>query len=95
MPVPFQHLTTAINEHGAVVHDTVRNRISILNETGGFVWKRVIAGNSIDAIVEELAKETNAEPMLVRSAVMAFMEDLAAKELLPRSELRRAEETEI
>lgn len=55
-----------------------------LNETGGYVWKRIQSGDAIAEIARDLADETGTDPDVVGCDVLAFIEDLRSKELLTR-----------
>jgi hypothetical protein len=71
-----------VDEDGAVILDVERNSIVRLNSTGGFIWERLQAGNSIREIAQALAKETQTEIETVERDIREFLDDLKTKRLM-------------
>jgi hypothetical protein len=78
------HLHAVIDQDGAAILDIERGLISTLNPTGGYVWERLQRGESLDAIIGDLARETGEEYLRVESDVRKFVEDLKTNHLLPQ-----------
>lgn len=76
------NLRTVVDPDGAAILDIPRNQITTLNSTGGFVWERLQQGQSIEAITQSLAFETNTDPIVVRHDVDLFLEQLQSRDLL-------------
>lgn len=80
-PIPAR-LSTVVNQDGAAVLDASRNQITTLNSTGGFVWDRLQQGRTVEQVIDDLAIESNTDPLVVKRDVMAFFEQLKADDLL-------------
>jgi hypothetical protein len=52
------HLRSIVDHHGAVILDSSRNAMTILDATGAYVWQRLNRGMPLDTIVAELARDT-------------------------------------
>jgi hypothetical protein len=75
-------LSTVVNQDGAAVLDVSRNQITILNSTGGFIWDRLQQGQTVEQVIDDLAIESNTDPLIVKGDVIAFLEQLKADDLL-------------
>jgi hypothetical protein len=75
-------LRSRVTPDGAMILDIAADEVITLNATGGFIWARLGEGKTIDEIVENLAKEAGHDPALVAIDVRAFVEQLAAKDLV-------------
>ena len=80
-PIPTR-LSTVVNQDGAAVLDASRNQITTLNSTGGFLWDRLQQGRTVEQVIDDLAIESNTDPLVVKRDVMAFFEQLKADDLL-------------
>jgi len=80
-PIPAR-LSTVVNQDGAAVLDASRNQITTLNSTGGFLWDRLQQGRTVEQVIDDLAIESNTDPLVVKRDVMAFVEQLKADDLL-------------
>jgi len=80
-PIPAR-LSTVVNQDGAAVLDASRNQITTLNSTGGFVWDRLQQGRTVEQVIDDLAIESNTDPLIVKGDVIAFLEQLKADDLL-------------
>jgi Coenzyme PQQ synthesis protein D (PqqD) len=75
-------LSTVVNQDGAAVLDVSRNQITTLNSTGGFIWDRLQQGRTVEQVIDDLAIESNTDPLIVKGDVLAFLEQLKADDLL-------------
>lgn len=76
MPISPVQFRTVVNDDGAVVLDTTLGTISALNRTGSYIWQALQRGESFEAIVAGLVRETGAAQDLVQSDVREFLEEL-------------------
>ena len=76
------HLRSIVDHHGAVILDSSRNAMTILDATGAYVWQRLNRGMPLDTIVAELASDTGADEQMIAKDVDAFMEQLKSKHLV-------------
>jgi hypothetical protein len=72
------------SEDGAVILDIDHNTICTLNPTGAYVWKELQRGESLDAVIATLHRDTGEDPSLLERDVRAFLEELEQRQLLPR-----------
>ena len=70
--MPF-HLRSVVDHDGAVILDSSRNAMTILDATGAYIWQRLNRGVPLDAIVAELARDTGVDEQMVAKDVDAFM----------------------
>lgn len=77
------HLRTVANEDGAAVLNTRSGTLSALNPTGAYVWRGLERGESVESIVEGLARETGMPRETVERDVRAFLEELKKQGLRP------------
>ena len=70
------NLRTVANQDGAAILDTKRGIISTLNPTGAYVWRALERGESVELIIENLARETGMPLEVVERDVRAFIETL-------------------
>jgi hypothetical protein len=80
-PIPTG-LSTVVNQDGAAVLDVSRNQITTLNSTGGFIWDRLRQGGTVEQAIDDLAIESNTDPLIVKGDVIEFLEQLKADDLL-------------
>ncbi|MCU1226200.1 MAG: hypothetical protein JWQ42_4293 [Edaphobacter sp.] len=80
-PIP-PGLSTVVNQDGAAVLDVSRNQITTLNSTGGFIWERLRQGRTVEQAIDDLAIESNTDPLIVKGDVIKFLEQLKADVLL-------------
>ena len=76
------HLNTVADRYGAAVHDVSRNKITILNSTGGYVWQRLQQGRTVEETIQDLAVESGTDIRTVERGVQAFLKELKAECLL-------------
>jgi len=79
MAVEHPHLHSVANQDGAAILDIERGVLSTLNPTGAYVWQRFERGETIEAIVTALARETGEELETVERDVRDFLEALNRK----------------
>jgi hypothetical protein len=80
---PF-HLRAIVSGDGAAILDIEHNSISTLNPTGAYIWQGLQQGQSIETVIANLARDTEADPLSVESDVREFVEELQQKRILPR-----------
>jgi len=76
------HLRSVVDHDGAVILDSSRNAMTILDATGAYIWQRLNRGVPLDAIIAELARDTGVDEQMVAKDVDAFMEQLKSKHLV-------------
>jgi hypothetical protein len=76
------YLQTVVGQDGAAILDIDRGQVSTLNSTGAFVWQRLRRGETIEAIIANLACETGEEIHVIECDVREFVELLKEKRLL-------------
>lgn len=75
MTVPATPLRYVANNDGAAILDIEHGSITTLNPAGAFVWQGLNKGNTLDAIVADLAQETGADIMVVDRDVRGFADN--------------------
>lgn len=70
------HLRMVANEDGAAVLNIRSGSLSALNPTGAYVWRGLERGESVEVIVENLARETGMSLEVVERDVRAFVAGL-------------------
>lgn len=78
-----KHLSAMVDPDGAVILDSQSGRISTLNTTGAIVWQALERGEPVAAIAECLARMSGEPFEAIREDVVAFIDALAEKHLLP------------
>jgi hypothetical protein len=74
-------LRTVANEDGAAILDAHSGQITTLNPTGAYVWQALQRGDSTDAIVANLARDTGEDHSIVQHGVATFLAELAEHHL--------------
>jgi hypothetical protein len=69
-------------EQETVLLDTVSGAYFHLNETGSFVWSRLIVGTSLDALTDELVEATEVSAEVARQDVAELLEALESRGLI-------------
>jgi hypothetical protein len=67
---------TLANEDGAIVLDTALGTISTLNRTGRYIWQALERGESQEAIVASLVRDTGESQQVVQRDVQEFLQAL-------------------
>lgn len=83
MQTPLSHLRTVGNRDGAVILDLNREVISTLNATGAYVWQGLQHGETPEAIIANLVRETGEDPLRIDRDVRQFIAVLEQEHLLP------------
>jgi hypothetical protein len=78
-------LQTIIDEDGAAILDIERGQISLLNDTGGFVWQRMQQGDTVEAIVAALVSKTGADEQVIERDIRTFLDSLKKNALVQMS----------
>lgn len=73
-------------EDGTVVLNLHTKRYYSLNETATFVWARLAAGATVDALVDALLERYRVEPEHARDAASRVLRELEGHRLVVRSE---------
>jgi Coenzyme PQQ synthesis protein D (PqqD) len=71
-----------VDDDGAVILDIPNDTITTLNATGAYIWRKLLSGLQIDAIVFELAHETGTDPATIAKDVITFMNELKSGHLV-------------
>jgi hypothetical protein len=79
---PAPNLRSIVDRDGAIILDIARNSMTTLDCVGAYVWERLQRGLQIDAIVEELARDTDADQSVIARDVDEFMEQLKSRRLV-------------
>ena len=75
-------LRTAVDRDGVVILDVRRGAVVTLNVTGGYIWRMVQAGKSVDEIVNGLALDTGEDPLSIAGDIHQFLDQLLANHLI-------------
>jgi hypothetical protein len=75
-------LDSVINPDGAVILDSSRNEITVLDAMGGYVWRLLEKGTSRDGIIETLVSETGHARAILEQDLDEFASNLASLQLL-------------
>ncbi|RKN08390.1 lasso peptide biosynthesis PqqD family chaperone [Streptomyces radicis] len=78
-------IATTSTEHGTVLLDERTGRYWQLNNTGSGILHALLAGQSQEQIVADLAERHDLEPKRARSDVTAIIDRLCAAKLLVTS----------
>lgn len=76
------HLRSIVDHDGAVILDIPGNTMTTLDAVGAYIWERLQRGLQLDAIIEELARDTGTEESVVTKDVAEFMEQLKSRHLV-------------
>jgi Coenzyme PQQ synthesis protein D (PqqD) len=76
------HLRSVVNSDGAAILDVSRNQITTLNSTAGFIWDKLQQGRTVEQAIQDLALESNSDPVVVEPGVRAFVEQLKLRRLI-------------
>ena len=75
-------LRTIVNSDGAAILDLSHDSITMLNSTGGFIWKKLQDGCSVEEVISELTRESNMDRTIIECDVVTFLGQLRANDLL-------------
>lgn len=82
MPSLSSRLRSAIDRDGAVILNIEGDTMLLLNRTGAWVWRRLQCGARTESIIQDLARETGADPAVVARDVHYFVGQLWEGNLL-------------
>jgi Coenzyme PQQ synthesis protein D (PqqD) len=90
MPEIHSRLRSLVTPDGAIILDAKENRVITLNTAGGYIWRRLQDGKSVESIVCDLIRETGADTATVERDVHEFIEDLTRKQLVTPASARKS-----
>jgi hypothetical protein len=76
------NLRSSADHDGAVILDISHNAMATLNSTGAYIWQRLERGLPVEAIIDELVRETGIDSALIANDVHLFVEELKSKRLV-------------
>ena len=76
-------LRATFTEDGAAILDIERDTISTLNSTGAYVWQALQRGESLELIIDNLARNTGHDIALIERDVQEFVTALTQTRLFP------------
>ena len=79
-----KHVQVRQEKFGAVVFETLREKVFVANETAAEIFRLHQEGKSAEQIVVELAENYDADPATIKADVDEFMADLDAKDLVKK-----------
>ncbi len=79
-----KHVQVRQEKFGAVVFETLREKVFVANETAAEIFRLHQEGKSAEQIVAELAENYDADPATIKADVDEFMADLDAKDLVKK-----------
>ena len=82
MPPITANLRSIVTPDGAIILDIGRNLIVPLNPMGGYIWNKLQDGLSVNEIVQEIVRETDAPLDTVESDIRTFIEQLTSMQLI-------------
>ena len=65
-----------------IVLDLENSKYVTVNGAGAVIWERLVAGASVDELVEELVESFDIDDATARSDTEAFLDDLRQRNLL-------------
>lgn len=77
-----KHVKVREEKRGTVIFDTLNEKVFAINETGASILKLLLSGNTLDGTAKILAHDYNSDEAAVRSDVIQFVDELAAKSLV-------------
>ena len=79
-----KHVQVRQEKFGAVVFETLREKVFVANETAAEIFRLHQEGKSAEQIVDELAENYDAEPATIKADVDEFMAGLKANGLVKK-----------
>lgn len=80
--VVSEHVVTRLVDGMTVLLDTNSGRTFSLDDTGTHAWQALIEAPSVQAAVEQLEREYEAEPGVLERDVLTLIDRLAASQLV-------------
>lgn len=81
-----KHIQVRNEKFGAVVFDTLREKVFVTNETGAAILALLLADNAPEAIIAELAKGYDADATVVARDVGEFISMLSDNGIAAKEE---------
>ncbi len=81
-----KHVKIRQEKFGAVVFETLREKVFVTNETGAEVLRMLEKGKELAEIVAELAKNYECDPAIIKQDVEEFISMLKDKGLIKKEE---------
>ncbi len=79
-----KHVQVRQEKFGAVVFETLREKVFVANETAAEIFRLQQEGKSAEQIIDELAENYDADPATIKADLDEFMADLDAKDLVKK-----------
>ncbi len=79
-----KHVQIRQEKFGAVVFETLREKVFVGNETAAEIFRLQQEGKSAEQIVDELAENYDADPATIKADVDEFMAALKANGLVKK-----------
>jgi len=79
-----RHAKVREEKRGTVIFDTLSEKVYTINETGASILKLLLSGNTLDDAARILAQDYNSDEAAVRSDVIQFVDELAARSLVDK-----------
>ncbi len=79
-----RHVKVREEKRGTVIFDTLNEKVYTINETGASILKLLLSGNTLDGTARILAQDYNSDEAAVRSDVIQFVDELAARSLVDK-----------
>jgi hypothetical protein len=81
---PKERVRAVFDSDGAAILDAESGVISTLNQTGAYIWRHLMDGETAEQITQKLARETGEPPDSVEQDVKSFLDRLLNEGLLER-----------
>lgn len=78
-----EHVKIREEKFGAVIFETLREKIFVTNSSGKEILRLLSQGHSLDEIVETLADSYQVPASLIREDVIEFVNQLQEQGILP------------
>ncbi len=79
-----KHVQVRQEKFGAVVFETLREKVFVANETAAEIFRLHQEGKSAEQIIDELAQNYDADPATIKADVDEFMAALKANGLVKK-----------
>lgn len=77
-----EHVKVRQEKFGAVVFETLSEKVFVTNETGAEILRLIESGKEIEEIVEELIKNYDSDPATIRYQTEEFIRSLKEKGII-------------
>lgn len=81
-----KHVKVRQEKFGAVVFETLREKVYVTNETGADILRLLGEGKETDAIVSELAEKYNCEPEAIKTDIKDLIITLKNNKIVKNKE---------